>query len=328
MRVLAVAAWIYMGALVLFAIMVLAIGELWWVGTMALYLPRLPLLLPLLLFLPLARKKDRRVVLAIQAAVAIALVLVMSGPHISFAHASGTKVRVFSYNVYFAWRGVDAIDREVGAANADVLVFQAMKPSVADRLRDRFGPEWHYHGGEDEFFIASRFPIVATGKETIGRQAFRQYTLETPLGTVDVINMHPYSPRSAINELRGESRRILKGKASDESVEEVEANTDRRQEQIAAIAAAAGAATHPLVIAGDSNLPEHSTLFAQYFSRWQDGFASAGTGFGYTFPAHHLFPWMRIDRILASQELRFTSFSVGGRGGSDHCPVWADLEKR
>jgi len=277
---------------------------------------------------PLARERKRRVVLAAQAAIAIALVLVVSGPHVSFARpAANAKVRVFSYNVWFAWRGVDAIDREVAAANADVLVFQAMRRQVAQRLRERFGPTWSYHG-DDEFFVASRYPIVATGDHVRYRDAFRQYTLDTPLGTIDLLNIHPYSPRSAINELRAEPRRILTGGSSEEAVGEVEANTDKRQEQIAAISAAAAAATHPLVIAGDSNLPEHSALYRQYFARWQDGFASAGTGFGYTFPANKLLPWMRIDRILAGPELRFASFTVGGRGGSDHCPVWADLEKR
>ena len=80
-----------------------------------------------------------------------------------------------------------------------------------------------------------------------------------------------------------------------------------------------------MIIAGDTNLPEHSHVFDTWLGRYQDGFAAVGSGLGYTFPAHHLLPWLRIDRILANRKLRFLDFRVGERGGSDHAPVSARI---
>jgi hypothetical protein len=264
----------------------------------------------------------------VQAAVATAIVLVLSGPHVSFvAKSGGPTLRVFSYNVWYGKRGLESIDRELDAAAAPgIIVFQASRTPVTSHVRDRLGPGWEFNVTND-FFLASRFPIVLVGAQD-RIDGFVKYTLDTPLGVVDFFNIHPYSPRSGLNELRGQTRRLLTGGPSDEAVDAVETNTGQRESQLAAIARAAAESAHPVIIAGASNLPEWSALYRQYLGRWQDGFAHAGTGFGYTFPANKGHPWMRIDRVLAGPELRFASFTVGGRSGSDHCPVWADLEKR
>ena len=327
-RFLAGLAWVYLAGLAVVALVIAVVGEDWWIGTVLLYVPRLPLLLPLLICVPLAFRKRRRVAFAIQSAVAVAVVLVLSGPHVSFVHPSGgPTVRVFSYNVWFGRRGaVDPLVREVDAAGAGIIVMQAMNHTVASSLREHLGAGWTFHS-TSEFFLATRYPIVSVGDQKDGER-FLQYTLDTPLGILDVFNMHPYSPRAGLFALRHLTKKnLLSDGASDEAVDTVENNAQRRAQQVAALGAAAVAAKHPVVIAGDSNLPEWSSLYRKHLARWQDGFTNAGTGFGYTFPANRV-PWMRIDRVLAGPELKFTSFTVGGRGGSDHCPVWADLEKR
>jgi hypothetical protein len=53
----------------------------------------------------------------------------------------------------------------------------------------------------------------------------------------------------------------------------------------------------------------------------------AGWGFGYTYP-YNLFRWMRIDRIMASDQLRFVGFQRGSSTASDHVCVVADLQRR
>jgi endonuclease/exonuclease/phosphatase family metal-dependent hydrolase len=83
---------------------------------------------------------------------------------------------------------------------------------------------------------------------------------------------------------------------------------------------------NPVIIAGDSNLPTLSKLARLNFANFSDGFSEAGTGFGYTYPARP--SWMRIDRILASSALRFTTFEVGCAGVSDHLCVVAGLSLR
>ena len=79
----------------------------------------------------------------------------------------------------------------------------------------------------------------------------------------------------------------------------------------------------PFVVAGDTNLPGLSRVARSYFASVTDGFTAAGAGFGYTYPTK--FPWMRIDRILASRNLEFTHFEVGSSRNRDHLSVVADL---
>ena len=93
------------------------------------------------------------------------------------------------------------------------------------------------------------------------------------------------------------------------------------------VAADVGGSPDPVLIAGDTNLPGSSWAFGHCFGGFQDGFATVGNGFGYTFPStprHE--PWMRIDRVLADYHFRFLSFDVGPGLLSDHRPVIADLE--
>jgi len=80
-----------------------------------------------------------------------------------------------------------------------------------------------------------------------------------------------------------------------------------------------------IILAGDTNLPNLSPLLPRYLADYRDGFERAGWGFGYTYPAR--LPWMRIDRIFASKELRFVSFKTGCDGDSDHRCVFASIER-
>jgi endonuclease/exonuclease/phosphatase family metal-dependent hydrolase len=82
-----------------------------------------------------------------------------------------------------------------------------------------------------------------------------------------------------------------------------------------------------VVIGGDTNLPGLSVVLGEYLSGFRDGFSQAGWGFGYTYPTDKWRPWMRIDRILASNALRFTGFEVGQSKVSDHRCVVADLQR-
>ena len=104
-------------------------------------------------------------------------------------------------------------------------------------------------------------------------------------------------------------------------------NSGLRAAQVADFAAAAGQETVPVVIAGDTNLPNLSWLLHRDLAGFKDGFAKAGWGFGYTFPTGHHGPWMRIDRIMAGSELHFVHFEVGHSIASDHESVVADLQR-
>jgi endonuclease/exonuclease/phosphatase (EEP) superfamily protein YafD len=243
----------------------------------------------------------------------------------------GPAIRLVSLNIWFGRRGMDQVLAELDAARADLVVVQATDPIDARRLVAHFRERHLHHAGQ--FFLASRFPIaevhVPADLPDGAPANFVRYTLDTPLGRIDLYNAHPRSPRDGFEVVRGDGllhnlktqRELPPG-----SAEEIDRNTALRERQVRALAEAARSSRHPVVIAGDLNLPGLSLLYARHLSGYTDGFAARGSGFGYTFPAHHRYgPWMRIDRVLAGPGLAFASFRVGGRRASDHCPVIAEI---
>lgn len=336
-------AWSYLGALAVLVAVLRFVGEDSWLVTALIYLPRWLFALPLALTLPAVVYAGPRGMLATQAASLLLVLFPLMGLEVHpFAPArdpGAPTVRLLSFNVYFGRAGCDTIVSEIAAHDPDIVVLQASGRHCERALAARF-PSFRVEAA-GEFVLGSRFPVrdVLRPEDLKGpreiQPAFMRYTLETPLGAIDLYSIHPYSPRHAFEAARGDGLRTQILEQIDEphppvGRAEIEANTSDRERQVAAIARAAAGSTNPVVIAGDTNLPALSRLYARYLAAggWKDGFASVGSGLGYTFPTRWKFdlgPWMRIDRILVGRGLRFLRFEVGGKGASDHCPVIAEL---
>lgn len=98
-------------------------------------------------------------------------------------------------------------------------------------------------------------------------------------------------------------------------------NAYRRRRQVEGVAAAIHASKHPVIVAGDFNLPAMSHITRDNLDDLDEAFTSAGRGFGYTFPAK--LPFLRIDRIFTGHGLRAVDFRVGDTRASDHLCVGA-----
>ncbi len=337
-RIVAVLAVGYPASLLACAVLLHTMGESWWMTGVALYLPRIGFALPLpLLVIALLVSRLYWLLLTQLAALVVLLFplmgLVLSLPAVG--HKDAPIVRVMSFNVDSGYFGYDKVDAEIGSFSPDIVALQEvfLEPEkIAAALRSRY-PIVEI---STQFVIASRFPIVVTSDPDrlpfYGRlrsPRFMRYVVETPIGRIALYNLHPVSPRGAFYELRGAglrreilSGRIFSGAAGQDFVE----NCELRAFQVQTAAALAAGDRYPAVIAGDLNLPGLSPIYARNLSRFQDGFAEVGWGFGYTFQSYR--PWMRLDRILASDELRFARFQVACKGASDHLCVVADLERR
>jgi vancomycin resistance protein VanJ len=87
----------------------------------------------------------------------------------------------------------------------------------------------------------------------------------------------------------------------------------------------------PTVLLGDFNM---NGLYREYrrlaAAGLTDAFSAAGTGRGYTFPYRRgrirLRPLVRIDFIWHTVHLKTTRAWVGSDYGSDHLPIYAELE--
>ena len=326
--------WLYPCLLLALLLALRSLGERCWVTCLGLYMPRALLLLPLPVFaLGLVLLRAYTALLAQLAALLIALFPLM-GLKIRGRHAAGSQgrtLRVLSYNVDSAHAGYDAVAEDAFSFDPDLVLIQEISTAtgLAERLHTRF-PDVHNSG---QFVVASRYPLVESPPMGVDECAspvcgahFQRYVIATPLGRIAVYNIHPVSPREGFRAMRGQglSHELLSGRFFEaEHASVLLHNALARDRQLRVSVDRANAERIPVIIGGDTNLPDLSPTLAHYFASYRDGFRDAGRGFGYTFPAHR--SWMRLDRIFASQQLEFLSFTVGC-ASSDHRCVVADLQ--
>lgn len=90
----------------------------------------------------------------------------------------------------------------------------------------------------------------------------------------------------------------------------------------------------PVVLAGDFNLADLSEDYEQLTSVLGDAYRSAGSGLGFTWPAHRTpsvnilihHPLVRIDYIFYSSEWRAMYARTLDKTGSDHLPLFTSLD--
>jgi len=309
------------------------VGERWWIIQVAMYLPRIGFLLPLPFVVVATLLWGPRTLLRLQLFSLLLVVFPLMGLNPGTgrlsAHTDGQLIRVLSFNISYSNRGIASVVAQVRGFAPDVVLFQGAGESLERDLPVAFDG-WHVNL-DGQFFLASRFPIrtvwvppaiaYASGS---GGAHFVRYTLHTPLGVVDVFNVHTTSPREGLEELRGNGLRegIMSGRLfAGKPRGPVEFNAYRRRRQVEGLAAAAAASPHAVIIAGDTNLPGLSWILGERLSNFRDAFSQAGLGFGYTYPAMR--PWMRIDRILTNERLRAVDFRVGDAVTAAHRCVFA-----
>jgi vancomycin resistance protein VanJ len=340
-RLTAALAWLYPLSLLGAVAAMRFVGERWWVTGVTLYLPRIAFAAPMPLIVAVLLFLGERRLLWTQVGAGLIVLFPLMGLVLPWParRAPGAPViRVLSYNVDSGLNGFDRIVEEIDRFSPDVVVLQEIgaSESVGALMRARYPVV----DTRNQFLLATRYRLVSTTDpekiEKGGRlrsPRFVQQVLETPLGRVALYNVHPISPREAFYELRGtEPRRnfLLRGWLRDlvspGSNAIFEANAGLRALQVRSFAEQARKETLPVLVVGDTNLPEQSYVFRRELSGFADAFRVAGRGFGYTFGGRR--PWMRIDRILASEALRFVGFEVGTSAASDHRCIVADVQLR
>ena len=315
-------------------------GEGWWLPLVGLYAPPVGFLFPAPIALAVTWRWGTRRWFALQMTAVLLAVFGLLGLELGLGRDGGaaqnpSAIRLVSYNIDLGARGVPAIVAQVMKLQPNLVLLQEAQVGLAAPLRQAFAG-WHIDQ-RDQFFIASRFPILDVRqpaqlhyqagegggrKDGEGGAHFLAYTIDTDLGPIDVFSVHTTSPREGLEGMRGQGLlyelrhgHVLLGRGSST----VTFNAYRRRRQVEAVAAAVRASKHPVILAGDFNLPGMSRVVHDNLGDLDDAFVSAGRGFGYTYPSK--LPFLRIDRIFTGRGLRAIDFRLGDPFASDHLCV-------
>jgi endonuclease/exonuclease/phosphatase (EEP) superfamily protein YafD len=241
--------------------------------------------------------------------------------------------RIFTLNIGYGQNSIANVLARIRDAHADVIVLEAVSEDNVAELRA--GLDGLSFQTLDQFVVASRFPvdepfIPAKTNNDDEPLPYMRCRVHTPMRPIRLYATHPTSPHSAFNQVRGEGLRdqILSGRAFQVDVSgDVERNALFRVDQVRELAEDATLSPDPVLIAGDTNLPGLSWAFAHWLGGYQDAFAEAGFGFGYTYPAHKKV-WMRIDRILGGPQFRFLAAAPLSPPAYQHLGLVAEVEIR
>jgi len=317
-------------------------GEGWWVPLVGLYAPPVGFLFPApIAFIVTWRWAGRRW-LALQIVAVVLALFGLLGLNLGLrrdtqAAQDPNALRVLSYNIDMGTRGVPGLVSQIMQMQPNLVLLQESHEELSEQLRQAF-PGWHTDS-TGQFFIASRFPILeireppplhyslgegGSRKAGEGGARFMRYTIDSPWGPLDVFSVHTTSPREGLEDMRGQgflhelSRgHVLLGR----NPGLLSFNAYRRRRQIENLMTEVRASRRPVIIAGDFNLPGLSRVAHDNLGGFDDGFAQAGRGFGYTYPSK--LPFLRIDRIFTGPGLRTVDFRLGQTRASDHLCIWA-----
>jgi endonuclease/exonuclease/phosphatase (EEP) superfamily protein YafD len=182
---------------------------------------------------------------------------------------------------------------------------------------------------QGELIVASRFPLQLEGDLSgpIPLHVYpRLYILaciaDTPQGKMAICSIHLPSARYGLSHVLDKTT-ILSPSKSGLLNEQIAL----RREQSLAVASFVKKLSYPLILAGDFNMPEESTIYRDNWSEYPNAFSQAGLGFGHTFTGEvRGIPFgIRIDHILCGKEWGPSHCWVGPDVGSDHMPLITDL---
>lgn len=327
-------------ALIMVATVILwAVSERTWWGSIFTFLPRHVFLIAPLLLLVCSVLADRWSILVNLAGIVVVIGPLMGGHFSVAAFFAETRpensLTVISCNMEYFQPGVEVAFQEIAGRAPDVVAFQEAVGGW--EFFPRYFPGWHIVH-EDQFWIGSRYPLRRIDICNTGdfpHPTAVSVRIDAPAGPFILHDVHLTTPRYGFLEINWHS--ILNGSGP----RNLEAYNARRASEarkvrayIERIDASLEDGRLPVVVVGDFNTPAVSNLYRDAWSGFANAFETAGLGFGYTAPCtHHRYwfndvPWVRIDHILVDDRWAVSAFDVGRGRGSDHRLVAARIALR
>ncbi len=297
--------------------------KLWWLSDLIVIAPVWVLFIPVFfLFLMSLVSKDMKGMVLNVICFAVIFFGIMGYNIILPNTEQPSATSSFSLKVITANMGdiknLDSFFRMVAQEDPDVVVFQEFSPELQEPLDAGFmGSGWDIQL-RNGMGMASRLKIHSMDLNNrppfgayLGRMA--TYELETPVGLICILDVHLGTLREGVEAVM---------ERSSNAIEEMKRVTDLQAKQ-SLMAASLASGLKSVIVAGDFNMPESSSIFRAYWSKFGDAFDEKGAGFGFT--KHTRWYGVRIDRIVHDRNWRSVEARVGPDIGSDHSPVIARL---
>jgi endonuclease/exonuclease/phosphatase (EEP) superfamily protein YafD len=311
--------WLYLAAALHLWLLLWAAPGPWWLATFLRYSPAWVWAFPAACLVPAALLLRRRALLPV-----LAGLVVVVGPVMGFclpwrcwfAAPRAPAMRVLTCNLDGDAADVAAFSRLVAESGPDIVALQ----ECADRQLIRWPAGWHFGRQTGGTVLASRFDIHEVDhfdfvSLDMGGEVFVN-ELTTPEGTFSFVNVHLPTLRDGLSAV---------GESALEGVDRLQEVGRKQWEATELTRRAVDRAVGPLLAVGDFNMPTNSPVYRQYWAPYTNAFSVAGLGFGYSkYTSWHA---VRIDHVLAGPGWRFRRCWVGPDVGSDHRPVFADVER-
>lgn len=290
-------------------------AERFWFSALVLYAPAMFFALPLVVLLYLSGKSRAKRLFLFNAAILVVFLVGFAGFHFSRTPkpTNGQLVRAMSFNINAGSRGADKIVAEIRKQNPDFVCLQESAawrefPDPIPKIRGLL-PTWNcVRAGE--LAILSQHPIRFSSVEPFPihlGDGILIAQIEIGGRLISVANLHLTIPIAGLPGLAPTNmkRRIA-----------------ARDKQVAALLKLGEKSDAPDLVLGDFNTPSRGLLYRKIAARWNDSFAIAGRGFGYSFSDS--LPMLRIDYVFADPKIGIKRCFVPATNASDHRPVVAD----
>ena len=252
---------------------------------------------------------------SVSAAVILVILVPLFRPHPAISSPSAPRLEVMSYNTYSGNSDDGRIANVILGRAPDVVLLQEILPEVFGRLMDRLRglydgrPVYCAYEPAVQQAVISRYRVESSAGMAAKGKAQR-VVLRLPSGPIAVFNVHPL--RSGGWRQRYQQIALL-----------LEEDVLRE--------------SGPVILGGDFNTPDHSQLYELVAGHLKNAHREAGFGFGFTYPSSEfrllgLVPapsLVRIDHVFFSDQ--FVALRAGTMeesGGSDHRPIFAELQLR
>lgn len=275
--------------------------------------------------------------LKVKRVIFLSLVILLIGfPNLSRLYKlSGKKVllvddvKLMSYNVRmfnaYQWIKTDSISHKIddfiSEKSPDILCVQEY--SKDSNINFDYKYKYEVFSKQNRKFghaIFSKFPIIKKGSLNFDNTANNILYADILIDkdTVRVYNVHLESMGVIPNKegISKENAGKLRQKISKVFL--------KQQKQVALLLEHQEAVKYPILIAGDFNNTAFSWAYRSLLAGKQDTFVEAGKGFDKTYD--YPFP-MRIDFILADEQIKVNHFKRYRKKYSDHFPIMARFER-